>query len=298
MKTKKLGWIPDLPDHRDYGMESKRIGARQQTAGEEKSIDDLLNTVGVTNLKTSLPKKVDLRGNFSPVEDQENIGSCTAHAAVGLMEYFEITAHGTYTNASRLFVYKATRNMLHWTSDDGAFLRTTMGALALFGSPPEEYWPYDTSKFNDEPPAFCYAYASNFQAISYYRLDDGVAKKELLQRIKRNIAHKLPSMFGFAVYGSMYNSLNPGEIPFPSEYDRQRGGHAVVCAGYDDAKVIEHPRTGQQTKGALLIRNSWGIGWGEGGYGWLPYEYVLQGLAVDWWSLIKSEWVDTGNFSM
>jgi C1A family cysteine protease len=41
-----------------------------------------------------------------------------------------------------------------------------------------------------------------------------------------------------------------------------------------------------------------GTGWGENGYGWLPYEYVLKGLADDWWSLLKNEWVDTGKFKV
>ena len=58
-----------------------------------------------------------------------------------------------------------------------------------------------------------------------------------------------------------------------------------------------------QTTGALMIRNSWGVGWAAQseiapGYGWLPYDYVLKGLAVDWWSLIKNERVDTKNFGV
>ena len=33
-------------------------------------------------------------------------------------------------------------------------------------------------------------------------------------------------------------------------------------------------------------------------YGWLPYEYILRGLAVDWWTILENEWIDTGNFKL
>jgi C1A family cysteine protease len=70
-----------------------------------------------------------------------------------------------------------------------------------------------------------------------------------------------------------------------------------VTAGYDDKMKIKNTHRGaKETAAALLIRNSWGTGWGDTGYGWLPYEYVLKGLADDWWSLLKNEWIDTGNF--
>lgn len=89
-----------------------------------------------------------------------------------------------------------------------------MGALALFGVPPEEYWPYDTTKFDREPPTFCYAFAQSYQAIKFYRLEDppNTPKDSLLNRIKTNLAAGLPSMpsvFGFTVYSS----------PCPGRYD-------------------------------------------------------------------------------
>ncbi len=291
-----MGWMPDLPDYRDYSPAHKEIKPMVDKLG-------LAKTDAV-----SLPNTVDLRQWCSPIENQGSLGSCTAQAGVGLIEYYERKAFGTHIDASRLFLYKVTRNLLGWDWDYGAYMRTTMGAMALFGVPPEKYWPYTDRKnpgpagertFNEEPPAFLYAFAENYKALKYFRLDPaGTAANTLLQRVKAFNAANLPAFFGFTVYASINQAGATGKIPFPCPGEGVRGGHGIVAVGYNDAMEIENTTCGKKTKGALLIRNSWGTGWGDAGYGWLPYDYILKGLARDFWTLFKMDYISTKAFGV
>jgi C1A family cysteine protease len=281
------GWRPDYPDFRDYTLTTDQV-------------KPMFGKTGVLKTgKTSLPKTADLRKWCSPIEDQGQLGSCTANAGVGMVEYYERKAFGKHIDASRLFLYKATRTLMHEMGDTGAFLRSTMGALALFGVPPEEYWPYEIKKFDDEPATFCFAFAQNYQSLKYVRLDPAdTPAKDVLTQIKTNMAAAIPAMFGFTVYSSISQADKDGKIPYPDKGEKIEGGHAIMAVGFDDGLKIKNEANGKQTTGALMIRNSWGTEWGDQGYGWLPYDYVLNGLAEDWWTLIDSKWVDTGEFKI
>jgi len=295
-----MGWLPDYPQYRDYTVDKNDISPKLKMLGQKDSVKTMLEKVGLAELeKLSIPTSFDLRGWCPPIEHQGALGSCTANAGVGLVEYYEQRAFDKHIDASRLFLYKATRNLLNLTGDTGAFIRTTMAAMVLFGVPPEKYWDYIIKDFDKEPSSFCYAYAQNYQAIQYFRLDPPSTDKDLLlKRIKSLLAAGLPSMFGFTVFNSIKKVGDDGKIPFPCDKERILGGHAIVAVGFNDDIKINNKDCKEGTTGALLIRNSWGTGWGDKGYGWLPYDYVLKGLAIDWWSLLKNEWIDTKKFGL
>jgi C1A family cysteine protease len=296
------GWLPSVPSLKDYTEESDEI---PELAAELK-----VPTLKKEAQELELPKSIDLREWCSPIENQLQLGSCTAHAAVGVVEYFERRAFGRHLDGSRLFVYKTTRNLMGVTGDTGGFLRNAMAAISFCGVPPEKYFPYTDNKepgpsgertFDDEPSSFVYALADNFEALKYFCHDPQgmtIPPKDVLFSVKKYLAAGIPSIFGFYGFPSFNNTNIKGGIPFPGLKEKAIWGHAVVAVGYDNNIKIKNTLTNNETEGALLIRNSWGTDWGDNGYGWLPYDYVLSRFAEDFWSLISLKWIETGNFGL
>src|SRR5665647_3526094 len=263
------GWLSPHPDLRDYTTASSQITAfnkklklpslTARPQAEERTKAGPQSRSRSESGTAEYKSKVDFREWCSPVEDQQDLGSCTAHAAAGIVEYFERRAFGKHIDASRLFLYKTTRNLMQVTGDTGAWLRETMGALMLCGVPDEKYWPYKTKDFDKEPGGFVYALAENYSTIKYFSHDPQGSETptaEVLSSVKKYLDASIPSMFGFCGFESFEDSESPGNIPYPCKGESTQWGHAVVAVGFDDNRVITNLSCKTETKGALLIRNS------------------------------------------
>jgi C1A family cysteine protease len=244
------GWVPDLPDHRDY-----LYGA-------------------VRPVPPALPERVDLRRLCSRVEDQGTLGSCTANALAGALEFLENKDRVPFADLSRLFIYYNERAIEHSVgSDSGAMLRDGIKTLAKQGVCTEKRWPYIVSRFAKKPGAASYKEASDHQITSYRRI-------LTLGEMRTCLAEGFPFVFGFTVYESFESrrTAATGVLDMPKHREKALGGHAVMAVGYDDAEK------------RFIVRNSWGAKWGMKGYFTMPYAYAAdRNLSDDFWTIRRGE---------
>ncbi len=213
------------------------------------------------------------------------MNTSSVHAGLALVEYFERRTGGDLIEPSRMFVYHTARSLLRVTGDSGCDLRTVFKAIAWFGFPPESHWPYEVDKLDDQPSSFLFAYSRDYRSMVYVRLDlRNQNGRETLDSVRCFLAAGFPVAFGFPVPSSLTAS---GDIPYRPTLDSIQGGQAVVAVGYDDLRA-------GSTRGALQIRSSWGADWGQQGYGWLPYRYVEEQLAADFWTILQPRWAMSG----
>jgi C1A family cysteine protease len=249
-RIQRFGWIPDLPDHRD-----------QLYAASPEVLDQL-------------PPSVDLRDSCpKTVYDQGHLGSCTANAIAAAFEFTLLRQGLDDFMPSRLFIYYNERARGGTIPcDSGAMIRDGIKSVVKQGVCDENTWPYDITRFAEQPPAQCYTDAGHNRAAGYQRVP------RLLNQLKGCLAHGYPIVFGFRVYETFEGPevARTGVVPMPGTQEQALGGHAVLAVGYDDATE------------RFQVRNSWGTQWGNGGYFTMPYEYLTRrGLSSDFWAILQ-----------
>jgi len=245
-ESRNYGWRPQLPDHRDF-----------QFAVEP-------------HVLKALPPKVDLRPTCPPIVDQGQLGSCTANAIAAAHRFDQIKQKATVNfEPSRLFIYYNERVIEGTVKQDaGAEIRDGIKTLNQLGACTETTWPYVISKFKTKPTAKAFTEALLHQSVKYQ------AVTQTLDQLKGTLASGFPIVYGFTVYDSFESDAvaKNGIVPMPAKTESVLGGHAVLCVGYDD------------TKQWFITMNSWGTGWGDKGYFYIPYSYLTNAnLASDFW---------------
>jgi C1A family cysteine protease len=217
-----------------------------------------------------LPASVDLRPDCAPIEDQLNLGSCTSFATGAAIRYARKKQGLADFVTSHLFLYYNSRSKSTKSVDAGATIRDAIKAAAKQGDCFESEWPYDISRFAVKPTPPCYVSAMQDRVISY------LSVAQDLTQMKNCLAQGFPLVAGFTVYSSFESDAvaQSGVVPMPSRSESVLGGHAVLLCGYNDAK--------QQ----FTCRNSWSAQWGDQGYFYMPYDYLLnRRLASDFWTV-------------
>ena len=217
-----------------------------------------------------LPTSIDLRNKMPPVYDQGQLGSCTANALAACFEYEDNNAF----IPSRLFIYyneRVIENNIN--TDSGACLYDGIKSIQKTGVCSENLWPYNISKFKIKPTKNCYTDAENYKALDVTNIQQDITS------MKTSLANGYPFVVGISVYASFESKKvsNTGIVPMPDIHKEELlGGHAVLVCGYDDLNQ------------RWILRNSWGSSWGDKGYFYLPYLYLLDShLSSDLWNITK-----------
>lgn len=246
----KFGWIPDTPDTRDIYFQTPL------TVPEVPYVD--------------LRPVVDI-----PIWQQGKLGACTAFAVAFCDEFvMRKNLNKWQFSPSRLFIYYEERVAMGTTLvDSGAMIRDGMRVLNKIGTCPEYMWKYSDNNINYRirPWPKCYQSAKLHRTTAYARVPQNEAA------IKNVLVQGYPIAFGFMVYDSFMKVNSTGMVPMPDPQEHPLGGHAVVLVGYDNSKRV------------YICRNSWGSGWGDRGYFYLPYDYVHDNAyADDFWTIYNT----------
>ena len=222
-----------------------------------------------------LPPAVDLRPYMTKVEDQGQTNSCTANAVVGAYEYLFKRFKKQSYDISRMFVYYNARAKGGGEiEDEGSVIQYAMECLKKAGACSEATWQFKKSIVNKKPHKESYSEGKKFL------VDEIMSVPVKLKSFKKTLADGYPIVFGTTLYKSFDKAQEDGMVPMPSPKEAGRkshGGHAMLCVGYSDEDKM------------FIVRNSWGDEWGEAGYCYIPYNYLMnEKWTGDCWIIKKN----------
>lgn len=210
-----------------------------------------------------LPARVDLRPLLSPVEDQGEAQTSVAHAVAAAYEYWIQKATKKPQHISRSFIhYNARWRAGAAESDTGTAIQLALEGLQRFGACPETAWPSHPGLLNQRPGAGAYRDAAS------YRVHDMAQVPLKVESWKQALAEGKPVIFGLVVFDTFAAcAATGGVVAMPAPEDVPQSAHAVLalCAtGYNDAEKV------------FIVRNAWGEGFGDKGYCYIPYDYLMN----------------------
>jgi C1A family cysteine protease len=198
---------------------------------------------------------VDLRSQWKYVRDQGGRNSCLACASSDAHMHAQKLDHPL--SAEYLF-FQAARFMPGNDVSKGLTFQAAQSALRDHGQPHEDEWPYQMVEPHPWlPPAVTTIWSADL------KLDPAQEISTVISKIKSGspviLAIRLNAEF-LNVHGPLYriSSSGPGF-----------GGHVVVAVGLG----VDSLAGGEEF---LLVRNSWGQGWGVAGHAWLPTQYLAD----------------------
>jgi len=229
-----------------------------------------------------LPRKVDLRGEIEALGvnflRQGMRNACAAFSATSMLE-LQIRRLGYDFDLSEQYVLWATKQE-GAKPVEGLTTDELVNGLRAHRICREEFMPYKSSIDIIEPSAEAKANAAAMppvqgELIAYTGIP-GLSDAQIFQ-ICRALARYEPVCFS-SLWLKDGVELEKNHV-MPSEDVEIEGAHMVLLTGYELTEDGE---------GYLLLRNSWGLGWGDFGYGRMPFEYARKygldavSLSFDW----------------
>lgn len=206
----------------------------------------------------SITVSTDLRATFGPARDQDPRPTCMAFAASDA----HAGARPGWDPLSVEWAYYHALKREGGVPHQGVRMATMLATLRSDGQPVESCWPYIPSLFTDteawKPPANCPVFKR-----------DSAMTTASVAGIVTQLQAGTPVLFTMSVSRAFFRPNADGVISATEPLEPKRV-HALVAVGH-----------GQNDKGLfILVRNSWGMGWGLAGHAWVDVGYLDPRLKV------------------